>query len=336
VSSRGDQAKRTDVGVYAIVGSDRFLRHDSLVELLKTIGDAPDAFGPTQVEGDSVSLAQVLDEVRTPSLLGDRRIVIVQDADDFVSANREALEKYCASPAPTGTLVLLCDTMPRNTRLHKVIAGRGGVIMCEAPEGRALTTWIVRRAKLSYGKQLGEAAAQRLREHLGDSPGWIDSELAKLAAYVGSRPEITREDIVEVTGELREEKVFAVMDAIANGDASLALKLWEQVWATDRAAPGRAIAGLAWSVRKLLDAKQEFDRGVDAAALARKMFTDPSVLRRRLERTTQAGLREQQRDLLAADLAVKTGNSTVDVAIEKFIVKHAAARSAGRELATAR
>ena len=58
------------------------------------------------------------------------------------------------------------------------------------------------------------------------------------------------------------------------------------------------------------------------------------MLRRRLERTSQSELREQQRDLLAADLAVKTGNSTVDVAIEKFIVKFSAARSVGRELAS--
>lgn len=316
------------------MGNDRFLRHDALAELLRSIGDGQDGFGPTYVEGDSASLAQVLDEVRTPSLLGDRRIVVVQDADDFISTNRPALEKYCATPAPTGTLLLLCDSMPRNTRLYKLIAERGGIVACEAPEGRALIAWIVRRAKAPYGKQIAEPAAQRLREHLGDSPGWIDSELAKLAAFVGARNEITRDDINEVTGELREEKVFAVTDAMANGDVAQAIKLWEQVWATDRAAPGRAIAGLAWSVRRLLDAKQDFDRGVDAAALARKMFTDPAVLRRRLERTTQAELREQQRDLLAADLAVKTGNSTVDVAIEKFIVKHASARSAGREPAT--
>jgi hypothetical protein len=39
-------------------------------------------------------------------------------------------------------------------------------------------------------------------------------------------------------------------------------------------------------------------------------------------------LEAQQRDLLAADLAVKTGASTVDLAVEKFIVKHSTRGSA--------
>ena len=54
------------------------------------------------------------------------------------------------------------------------------------------------------------------------------------------------------------------------------------------------------------------------------MFTDPATLRRRLERVTADQLEAQLRDLLAADLAVKTGASTVGTAVEKFIVKYAA------------
>jgi hypothetical protein len=58
--------------------------------------------------------------------------------------------------------------------------------------------------------------------------------------------------------------------------------------------------------------------------LARRMYTDPQVLKRRLERVTVPELEAQQSDLASADLAVKTGASTVDVAVERFIVKHAA------------
>ena len=155
-----------------------------------------------------------------------------------------------------------------------------------------------------------------------DALGWLDVELAKLAAYVGDRPEIAPKDIDSATGEHREEKVFAVLDAIAVGDAVGAFQAWEQVWATDRAAPGRAIAGLAWSVRRLLEVRREWERGADIGGLARRMFTDPVTLRRRLERSSVGQLREQQRDLLAADIASKTGLSTVDVAVERFIVKH--------------
>lgn len=312
--------------VYAVVGQDRFLRNEALESILRTFAPHMDALGPTRVNGESASLADLLDEVRTPSLLGGRRVVIVDDADDCITAYRDKLEKYCANPVSGGCLIFLCDTLPKTTRLYKIISAGGAVIACEQLKGRALVGWIVRRAKDAHGKRVNDPAAQMLKEHVGDALGGIDVELAKLAAYVGDRPEITPQDIDAAVGEHREEKVFAVLDAIADGDAVNSLRAWEQVWATDRAAPARAIAGLAWSVRRLLEVRQEWERGGDLASIARSkgLFTDPATLRRRLERTGIDQLREQQRDLLAADLAAKTGLSTVDVAVERFIVKHSA------------
>jgi len=312
--------------VYAVIGQDRFLRSEALARILRTVAPHMDALGPTRLDGESASLADLLDDVRTPSLLGGRRIVIVDDADDCISANREKLEKYCADPATGGCLILLCDSMPKNTRIRKIISGSGEVIECEPLRGRAVVTWIVRRAKEVHGKKMNDAAAQTLKEFIGDTLGGLDAELAKLAAYVGDRPEITAKDIDAATGEHREEKVFAVLDAIAVGDTVSALQAWEQVWATDRAAPGRAIGGLASSVRQLLAARRQWDRGANVTSIANSVFgfkfTRPEVLRDRLEKNSVDQLREQQRDLLDADIARKTGLSTVEVAVERFIVKH--------------
>ena len=152
--------------------------------------------------------------------------------------------------------------------------------------------------------------------------GALDAELAKLAAFVGSRAEITPADVDALVGQNREEKVFAVTDAISVGETDKALAQWEQVWATDRAAPGRAIAGLAWGVRRLIEARRDLDKGVPVAALARRMFTDTAVLQRRLKRLSIQHLEDQLSDLCAADHAVKVGLSTVNLAVEKFIVTH--------------
>lgn len=314
--------------VYAVVGHDRLLRNDAVAAILEHLEKDSDALGPTRVNGPEAELAEVLDDVRTVSLLGSRRIVIVDDADPFITEYRPSLERYCAGAWEGGSLILLCSSLPKNTRLYKIIAEKGSVISCESPKGRALLPWMQSRARTKYGKRLGPDGAQRLREQLGDEPGILDAELSKLAAYVGDRPEITPADINALTGHHREEKVFGVIDAMLSGNAQAALRDWEQVWATDRAAPGRAIAGLAWAVRRLLDAHRDWRGGVSIHALAKRMFTDANALQRRLERLSAARLEHFQRDLLDADLAVKTGLSKVDVAIEKFIVKHCAGAAA--------
>ena len=308
--------------VYALVGQDRTLRNDALAEVLHELAGDVEMLSPARLDGATADLAEVLDEVRTPSLLGDLRVVIVDDADPFISANRTALERYAANPADGGTLILACNTLPRNTRLYRIINSAGKVIFCNPPKGREVVPWIIRRAETRHGRLITPRAAETLREHVGDAPGLLDAELGKLAVYIGARAEIAAADVDALIGHHREEKIFAVTDAMSSGDTDTALRQWEQVLATDRAAPARAIAGMAWGIRRLLEARRDWDQGTALRELARRMYTDPGVLQRRLERLSASQLEEQQRDLLSADLAVKTGASTVDAALQKFIVKH--------------
>jgi DNA polymerase-3 subunit delta len=308
--------------VCAVVGADPFLRNEALARLVGAVRDEMDELGPTRCDGSQATAADVLDEVRTPSLLGDRRVVIVEDADDFISANRAALEKYCASPADSGCLILLCDSLPRNTKLYGILAARDAIVTCEKLSGQAFSKWIAQRAEKEYSKRIAAQAVQSLRRLLGDSPGWIDAELAKLSAYVGERKEIAAADVEELTDHRREEKVFAVIHAIADGDAPKALSQLGQIPLRNQGDEQRALGGLAYTVRQYLAAKQELEATGNAYPAAKRMFIETDILQRRLQRLTKGRLLEQQRDLLAADLAVKTGLSTLESAIERFIVKH--------------
>lgn len=312
------------VSIYAIVGKSRLLRNDELDRLLRGLADRTDALGPARFDGARAELSQVLDEVRTFSLTGDLRVVIVDEADAFISAHRAALERYASAPADTGIMILMCGSLPKNTRLYRIVAEVGVVVACESPKGRAVIGWLVRRAERKYGKRLGRVAAELLYEHLGDMIGALDAELEKLRTFVGQRDEIAPEDVEAATGRHRQEKIFAVTDAISDRDAAAGLAHWEQVLATDAAAPGRAVAGLAWGVRRLLEARRDWEAGTSLRVLAGRMYTDPDVLRRRLDRVSVEQLEVQQRDLLAADLALKTGASEIGAAMEKFIIKHSA------------
>ena len=77
-------------------------------------------------------------------------------------------------------------------------------------------------------------------------------------------------------------------------------------------------------------ARRDWERGTNIGELARRLFTDPGIVENRLKRVTTERLEEQQRDLLAADVAVKTGLSTLESAVEKFIVKHSVYKDAAR------
>jgi DNA polymerase-3 subunit delta len=189
---------------------------------------------------------------------------------------------------------------------------------------------MIRRGRETYGKRLSPDAAAALYELVGEALGTLDSELSKLAAYVGSREEVSADDVESVTGRVRTEVVFQVTDAMADGNLKLALELWQQVITSDRSAAVRAIGGLSWGVRRLLDAHRALKSGASLQELAPRQFVSPDLLKRRLERFSPQRLIEQQRDLLAADQAVKTGLATCESAVERYIVKHGAVQSTGK------
>jgi len=310
--------------VYAIVGADRFLRQTALAAHLEKLGTSLDEFGPTRVSGPTAALADVLDEVRTASLLGDPRVVVVDDADEFVSKHRDQLERYCRQPSPTGVLILLCNSMPANTRLYKIIKAAGEVIKCEAPAKRALTDWVVRHAEQAYGKRVAPRVAEDLRRHTGDELGLLDAELSKLATYVGDRVSIESADLNALTGRHREEKVFAVIDHVLSGATSEALDMWEQVLATNRAAsaPAVAVGGLAAALRRWLQARRLMDAGRSMREVLQSVWIPDAD--RHLSRVSTQKLEAMQRDLLAAELSSRTGATDVPCAIEKWIVTHSA------------
>lgn len=308
--------------IYAIVGHEGFQKAEALEAIISAVRQEDETVRPMRFEGARAELADVLDSVRTFALLAGRQVVVVDDADAFISQNRENLERYCQSPSDAGTLILICQTMPSNTRLYKAIAKIGQVIKCEAPKGRDLPAWIAERARKKYGKRVDQQTAYVLRDLVGESLGQLDSELGKLALYVDDRTAITAADVEALVGEHREEKVFAVTDAMAAGRADQAIHHWQRVLATDRAATGRAIAGLAWGIRRLLDLKVRHESGEPAAALARRAFMPPDRLHQRLASVSVSGLQRQLSDLMRADLSVKSGLGKLDSAVERFILTH--------------
>ena len=66
------------------------------------------------------------DDLASQSLFGaGRPLVIVQQADDFVSGNRGDLEQLLDEPIGKGILLLVVKSWPGNTRLAKKAAKTG-------------------------------------------------------------------------------------------------------------------------------------------------------------------------------------------------------------------
>lgn len=211
--------------VCVVFGNEPFLKRHALARLRREVLPGDDAdFSLATFDGPKCELAEVLDELATVAMFGDgRRLVVVDDADSFVSRYRAELEDYVAQPSSTGVLVLDVKQWPANTRLYKAVAKSGLPIDCNAPAPGSLARWLTHWAKQVHGVRLASAAAEQLVEMIGPELGLIDQELAKLALTAGADKKITVEAVSRSVGSWRAKTTWEMLDAALAGNAREAL-----------------------------------------------------------------------------------------------------------------
>ena len=171
----------------------------------------------------------VFDEAATvPMFATATRAAVVRNADAFVTANREALEKLAAAPprAGRGVVILEVKTFPATTRLAKAAAAHGLVIETSIPAKADIATWLRSWSQSRHGIQLAAPTAQRLLERLGADLGQADQALARLAAATppeARKKPLPPEAIDAVAGSPQERTAWEMIDAAGAGDARAAI-----------------------------------------------------------------------------------------------------------------
>jgi DNA polymerase-3 subunit delta len=217
--------------LFVVHGDEDFLRRLAL-QAIRTLvlGDSSsdDDLSYSTYPGETATFAAVMDELQTVPFFGDRRLIVVENADSFVTRNRAALEKAISSIPSTGVLVLSVKSWPSNTRLAKIV-GDSSAIACKAPANYRLPQWCIRWSADRHQKQLVAEAAALLVELVGPEMGLLDQELLKLAIYVGDRKRIGIDDVDKLVGRGRSQDIWKIFDAIGTGKAREAMLILDRL-----------------------------------------------------------------------------------------------------------
>jgi DNA polymerase-3 subunit delta len=323
-------AKQTQASlksVYALVGSDPFLQ----LERLRDIVALFEAEGPqrSDFDGERSDLISVLDELRSFSMFASAKLVVVRDADEFVSKYREQLERFLSLVAegkesiPEGSvMVLRLSSLPGNQRVHKLISKVGEVVKCEPPGDRDLPGWIMKRAKSEHGVEVELAAANELANLIGGDLGRLNSELSKLA-LVSDTGKVTPADVASSVSFQREQEVKEVTGLLGRGRTKEALEKWRHLVQLDPAAEFKAITWLGIWLEKSKQALQMKERGVPVGQMGNVLWIrDPAELKDFVATATKlgrAGVTRKLVELADMDRRVKSGLTQANEAVERFI-----------------
>lgn len=232
-------------------GEEAHLKESARRALCRIVlgSDAGSDLGLTRLPGKEAEWRTVRDELLTVSMFGDRRLVVVDDADEFVTRWRAQLEEYADKPSRSAVLALDVKTWRKNTRLAKKLDAGGLELECAELTGGRLIGWLVDHARDQYGKQLTRDAATLMTQLAGTGMALLDQELAKLAAYVGDRARIGVEEVHALVGGWKAETTWKMTGAVRDGNASVALQALDKLLGAGEA-PQKVLGGINFVFRK--------------------------------------------------------------------------------------
>ncbi len=160
----------------------------------------------------------------THPFFGEKSLVIARNISDFPKAELEVIKGYLSKQTPAAVLVLT-DTTPHRYPMpsHPAVPkGKARCIDVSSPPPWEFDRWVdflLSRDK----KRISPGAKESLRDNVGNNLTTLAMETEKLICLSGDKKEISETHTKALLGRSRTEREFAVAEAVASGDRTLAL-----------------------------------------------------------------------------------------------------------------
>jgi DNA polymerase III subunit delta len=345
--------------LHVIYGPDEFRASEEI----RSIRDELDEDGSlssntTVVPGRNLTPGDLIQHASALPFLAPARLVIVEGLLTALGRRRGLVDAWqpfldFLPVMPETNHVILLEPPPKRGEraedlgrgpLANALKQRPNVRIVHFPELKTwarggpseVAQWLQDRA-VRRGISIEPRAIEALADLTGPNLRALASELDKLATYAGGRT-ITVQDVRDLTPVSREEVIFAVVDAIVEGQAANALRQLRRMLDEESHSAIGVQQMVARQLRMLVRATEILEaRGSqDDVASATGLRNFPlTKLVRQARATTRAAAEAALRATEAADHAVKTGRLTDELAIEMLVVQLSALapRHAGRRSA---
>lgn len=215
-AAKGKAALDASTRICVLYGTDEMQKRLRLQSLQETLEQAHGEVETFTYDGRSAGLSDVLDELRSFSLMQTYKLVLVDQADEFTKHHRAALERYAEAPVDHATLVLRSTTWNKGN-LDKKIEKVGAVVQCKEPGPAEAQRWVTNRAGSAHEASITPDAAALLVERLGTDLLQLDTELARLALMVEPGQPIDPELVRQTVGRSSEEQAYVMQEAVLEG-----------------------------------------------------------------------------------------------------------------------
>lgn len=311
--------------IYLLYGNEAYLKKQYEDKLKKAMADAEDTMNFSAFEGKDINVKEVIDLAETLPFFAERRVILIENSGFFKNAADEMAE-YIKQAAPTTYFLFVEEEVDKRSKMYKAVKNAGKIVEFAEQNEDVLTRWVLGRLKREDKKITG-SVMQLFLSKTGTDMGNIDRELEKLFCYTMGRDVITAEDVEAVTTEQISNKIFDMVNAVAEHNQKKALDLYYDLLAL-KEPPMRILFLISRQFQILFNVKSATAKRVDNRTIAQKAGIPEFAVRRNQAQArnfTQEQLRQALEDGVFYEEAVKTGRMNDQMAVELFLLTYSKA-----------
>ena len=308
--------------VYLLCGEEAYLRNQYKKRLRDALVTDGDTMNYSYYEGKDINPRAVIDMAETLPFFADRRVLMIENSS-FFKNKCEELADYMAA-IPESTCFIFVETeIDKRSRLYKEVKKYGRIVEFGTQKEDTLMKWILGMLK-KEGRNITKDTLQTFLAKTGSDMQMIKNELDKLISYTEGRDVITIADVEHVCVTQTTNKIFDMVNAIAEGKQKKALELYEDLLSL-KEPPMRILFLIARQFHQLYQVKLLSKEGMAGSDIAKQAGIMPFAMKKyqaQAKSFTEEELRIAVEECVASEEAVKTGMMNDRLSVELLIMKY--------------
>ena len=191
----------------------------------------------------------VYDTSQTLPFFAQKRLLIIENSGKFKAGksggeegessektgSNDLLERIVSNVPETTCLAFFEENAAKNKRIFKLIAKNGNVCECGQDTEEVLIGWLARGFSAA-GKKVRKSTLELLTGRVGLDYDLLRREFEKIVSFVGDREVIEDADILAISSEVAESRIFDMLQAMCEKNTRKVLVKYRDLLA-NREAP---------------------------------------------------------------------------------------------------
>ncbi|GAB3050690.1 DNA polymerase III subunit delta [Virgibacillus ainsalahensis] len=324
------QVKRKQISpVFLLYGSESYFINNLKKYISKAVL-TEDEENLSTYDLEESPIQEVIADAETYPFFGEKKLILASNPG-FLKAKPDklsfehdlaSLERYLESPVEYSILVIIApyEKIDERKKISKLLKKNATVAVCNPIKEYELTKWINNLAD-QLNISIANDAYEIFETELSTNLQLLESELKKIAMYVGEEGTITKDIAEDLIAHTSDSSSLRLVDAVIDRNLYKAIAIYKDLEKM-KEEPIALIGLLAFQFRTILRVKLLKLKGYSQSQMQKQLGAHPYVIKIALNREKQFTVGKLQGiidKLTNADTAMKQGDMEKGLAFELLL-----------------